>query len=90
MGPRLQGSWLCPGCASLWSVGVFSNRFLLGGISVSLAFAALPIYLPPLEAFFGTEALAPAAGAQADRVAALPASDQAAWGLLGTGPPPHG
>ena len=30
--------------ASLWSVGVFSNRFLLGGIGVELAFAALLIY----------------------------------------------
>jgi hypothetical protein len=36
---------------------VFSNRFLLAGIGVSLAFAALLIYAPPLESFFGTQAL---------------------------------
>ena len=46
--------------ASLRSVGVFSNRFLLGGIAFSLAFAALLIYAPPLHGFFGTAALAPA------------------------------
>jgi calcium-translocating P-type ATPase len=45
--------------ASLWSVGVLSNRFLLGGIAIGLAFAALLIYLPPLESFFGTQALSP-------------------------------
>jgi magnesium-transporting ATPase (P-type) len=44
---------------SLRSVGVFSNRFLLGGIGVSLAFAGLLIYAPPLESFFGTQALTP-------------------------------
>jgi magnesium-transporting ATPase (P-type) len=48
------------GHASLRSVGVFSNRFLLGAISVSLAFAALLIYAPALHGFFGTEALTPA------------------------------
>ena len=32
--------------ASLWSVGIFSNRFLLGGVGVGLAFAALLIYVP--------------------------------------------
>ena len=46
--------------ASLRSVGVFSNRFLLGGIAFSLAFAALLVYAPPLHGFFGTAALAPA------------------------------
>jgi len=46
--------------ASLRSVGVFSNRFLLGGIAFSLAFAALLIYAPPLHGFFGTAALGPA------------------------------
>jgi calcium-translocating P-type ATPase len=46
--------------ASLRSVGVFSNRFLLGGIGFSLAFAALLIYAPPLHGFFGTAALDPA------------------------------
>lgn len=46
--------------ASLWSAGVFSNRYLLGAISVSLAFAALVIYAPPMQAFFGTQPLTPA------------------------------
>jgi calcium-translocating P-type ATPase len=45
--------------ASLWSIGVFSNRFLLGGIAIGLAFAALLIYVPVLQSFFGTEALTP-------------------------------
>ena len=45
--------------ASLRSVGVFTNRFLLGAIGLSLAFAALLIYAPPLQGFFGTESLAP-------------------------------
>jgi calcium-translocating P-type ATPase len=43
--------------ASLRSVGVFSNRYLLGGIAVSLAFAAALIYLPALHSLFGTAAL---------------------------------
>jgi calcium-translocating P-type ATPase len=46
--------------ASLRSVGVFSNRFLLGGIAFSLGFAALLIYAPPMHGFFGTAALTPA------------------------------
>jgi magnesium-transporting ATPase (P-type) len=46
--------------ASLWSIGVFSNRFLLGGIGIGLAFAALLIYVPVLQSFFGTAALTPA------------------------------
>jgi magnesium-transporting ATPase (P-type) len=45
--------------AALWSAGVLSNRFLLGGIAVGLAFAALLSYVPPLESFFGTQALLP-------------------------------
>ena len=46
--------------ASLRSVGVFSNRLLLGGIGFSLAFAALLIYAPPLHSLFGTAPLTPA------------------------------
>jgi len=46
--------------ASLRSVGVFSNRFLLGGIAFSLAFAALLVYVPVMNAVFGTAALSPA------------------------------
>ncbi len=45
--------------ASLRSVGVFTNRPLLGAIAVALLFAAAVIYLPPLHALFGTEALSP-------------------------------
>ena len=46
--------------ASLRSVGVFANRFLLAGIAAALAFAAALIYLPALQGVFGTEALTPA------------------------------
>jgi magnesium-transporting ATPase (P-type) len=46
--------------ASLRSVGVFTNRFLLAGIAVALAFAAALVYLPALHGVFGTEALSPA------------------------------
>ena len=45
--------------ASLRSVGVFTNRPLLGAIGVALAFAAIVIYLPLVHGLFGTEALAP-------------------------------
>jgi magnesium-transporting ATPase (P-type) len=43
--------------ASLRSVGVLSNRYLLGGIGFSLAFAAVLIYAPFMHGFFGTAAL---------------------------------
>lgn len=39
---------------------MFSNKFLLGGIAFSLAFAALLVYVPVLHAIFGTAALSPA------------------------------
>jgi len=45
--------------ASLRSIGVFSNRWLLTGIAVSIAFAAALIYLPALQPVFGTAALTP-------------------------------
>ena len=45
--------------ASLRSVGLFSNRYLLGGIAFSLAFAALIVYVPGLHGIFGTAALTP-------------------------------
>ena len=45
--------------ASLREVGLFSNRPLLGAIGVSLLFAALVVYLPPLHTVFGTAALSP-------------------------------
>jgi calcium-translocating P-type ATPase len=46
--------------AALRNVGVFSNRFLLAGIAVALAFAGALVYLPALHPIFGTEALTPA------------------------------
>ncbi|MEV4050010.1 cation-transporting P-type ATPase [Amycolatopsis sp. NPDC049688] len=42
---------------SLRSVGLATNRLLLGGIVFELVFAAALIYLPPLQALFGTAAL---------------------------------
>ncbi len=48
------------GYASLWSVGVFRNRFLLCAIAFELAFAAVLIYLPAMHGLFGTAALTPA------------------------------
>jgi uncharacterized membrane protein YdfJ with MMPL/SSD domain len=39
---------------------VFTNRFLLAGIAIALAFAAALVYLPALHGVFGTEALTPA------------------------------
>jgi magnesium-transporting ATPase (P-type) len=46
--------------ASLRQVGVFSNKLLLVGIAVALAFAAALVYLPALHGLFGTAALSPA------------------------------
>jgi calcium-translocating P-type ATPase len=46
--------------ASLWSIGVLSNRHLLAGIGFSLAFAAVIVYVPPLQGIFGTASLGPA------------------------------
>ncbi len=43
--------------ASLWQVGVFSNPQLLWGIAFELVFAAIVIYLPPLQALLGTRPL---------------------------------
>lgn len=42
---------------SLRSVGLTTNRLLLGGIVFELVFAAALVYLPPLQALFGTAAL---------------------------------
>ena len=39
------------------SVGVFSNRYLLGGIAFALAFAVALIYIPALNSLFGTASL---------------------------------
>ena len=43
--------------ASLRSVGVFSNRYLLGAIVAEIALAALFVYTPPLQELLGTSAL---------------------------------
>ncbi|NKY32941.1 cation-transporting P-type ATPase [Nocardia speluncae] len=45
--------------ASLRSVGLTSNRLLLAGCLFEIVFAAALIYAPPLQAVFGTAALAP-------------------------------
>jgi magnesium-transporting ATPase (P-type) len=45
--------------ASLRSVGVFSNRFLLWGILFELSLTAMIIYLPPLQRLLQTAALPP-------------------------------
>jgi len=55
--------------ASLCSVGVFSNRYLLGAIAIALAFAAALIYTPALNSVFGT---APLTGPQLAIVAPFP------------------
>ena len=43
--------------ASLRSVGVFSNRYLIAAIAGELVLAAFFIYAPPMQALLGTAAL---------------------------------
>jgi magnesium-transporting ATPase (P-type) len=43
--------------ASLRSIGVFSNGYLLGGIAGELLLAAVFVYAPPLQSLLGTAAL---------------------------------
>jgi calcium-translocating P-type ATPase len=43
--------------ASLRSIGVFSNRYLLGAIVAELLLAAVFVYAPPLQSLLGTAAL---------------------------------
>jgi len=45
--------------ASLRSVGILTNRYLLGGISVALGLAVMIIYLPLFHTLLGTAALPP-------------------------------
>jgi calcium-translocating P-type ATPase len=45
--------------APLRSVGVFTNRYLLGGITAALALAALVVYLPLLHSLLGTASIPP-------------------------------
>jgi Cation transporting ATPase, C-terminus len=42
---------------SLLSIGVLTNRMLLGGIAFELAFTALVVYLPAAHTLLGTAAL---------------------------------
>ncbi|GAA3277221.1 cation-transporting P-type ATPase [Dactylosporangium vinaceum] len=46
--------------ASLFTVGLLTNRFLLWGIAFELVFTAAVIYAPPLQDIFGTAALSAA------------------------------
>ncbi|MBJ7287920.1 cation-transporting P-type ATPase [Williamsia sp.] len=46
--------------ASLWHIGLWSNRPLLWGIAFELVFTAAVVYASPLQAVFGTAALQPA------------------------------
>ncbi len=46
--------------ASLRSIGIFSNRYLLVAIVAELALAAVFVYAPPLQSLLGTAALPPA------------------------------
>ncbi len=43
--------------ASLRSIGVLSNRYLLGAIIAELLLAAIFIYMPPMQSLLGTAAL---------------------------------
>jgi magnesium-transporting ATPase (P-type) len=47
--------------ASLFVIGIFSNRLLLGAVVVSVALHLALIYTPELQAVFGTQALSPTA-----------------------------
>jgi magnesium-transporting ATPase (P-type) len=46
--------------ASLWSVGVFSNRYLLAGVAAEIALAAVFVYAPFFQSLLGTEPMPPA------------------------------
>jgi calcium-translocating P-type ATPase len=46
--------------ASLWSVGVFSNRYLIGGILAELVLVAIFVYVPLSQSLLGTEPVPPA------------------------------
>ncbi len=61
--------------ASTRAVGWTSNPLLLWGIAFELVFAAALIYLPPLQAVFGTRPLGPS------ELALLPAFPVIVWGV---------
>ena len=50
----MSSSWMPSLNAIVSSIGVWSNRLLLAGIAVELAFAAAAVYAPPLQRLFGT------------------------------------
>ncbi|NJQ00166.1 cation-translocating P-type ATPase [Streptomyces zingiberis] len=60
--------------ASLRSVGVFSNRYLLAAIGGAIVLAALFVYAPPFQALLGT------AAPPASALALLPAYPLIVWG----------
>jgi calcium-translocating P-type ATPase len=60
--------------ASLRSVGVFTNRYLLAGIAAEIVLAALFVYAPPMQALLGTAPLPPS------DLLLLPAYPVIVWG----------
>lgn len=60
--------------ASLRSVGVFTNRYLLAGIAAEIALAAVFVYTPPMQALLGTAPL------PAQDLLLLPAYPIIVWG----------
>jgi calcium-translocating P-type ATPase len=60
--------------ASLWSIGVLSNRYLLVAIAAELAIAALFVYAPPFQSLLGTASL------PLRDLAILPAYPLIVWG----------
>jgi magnesium-transporting ATPase (P-type) len=45
--------------ASLRSVGVFTNRYLLAGVAAEILLAAVFVFAPPAQALLGTAPLPP-------------------------------
>lgn len=60
--------------ASLRSVGVFTNRYLLAGIAAEILLAALFVYAPPMQTLLGTAPL------PASDLLLLPAFPVIVWG----------
>ena len=60
--------------ASLRSVGLFTNRLLLWGIASEIVFAAMLVYVPPLQDVFHTAPLS------ADQLAVLATFPVIVWG----------
>ena len=81
--------------ASLWSVGLFTHRYLLAGIAAEIVLAGLFVYPPPMQALLGPRCpahsrSAPTAALSLHRVGrrrirALPAAPQASR-VAGRGP----